>query len=96
MAERPPVYAHGGLALPLVTMSARPARVRHHAVPPVPRPEEGGDPRTRRHLPNKSVQQQNDEQRYDRDFGDNGGGGGGDVDSGNDGIDLRSLLGGTL
>ena len=96
IVARLPVHTHGGLALPLLTMSAHPARGRHHAVwadvPPAPQPREGGDPRTRRHEPRNSVQQRNDEQRLDRDFGSDSGGDD-DVDSGNDGIDLRSLLG---
>jgi hypothetical protein len=37
------------------------------------------------------VQQQNDEQRFDRDF--DGHGDDEDIDAGNDGLDLRSLLG---
>jgi hypothetical protein len=39
------------------------------------------------------VRQQNDEQRFDRDFRDSDDYGDDDGDAGNDGIDLRSLLG---
>jgi hypothetical protein len=95
-AERP--SAHGGLAIPLLSMSAHASRGRHHAVAadvtPVPAPREQGGPRARRNTPRNIVQKQNDEQRFDRDFdGDNGGDD--DTDTGNDGIDLRSILGAT-
>jgi cell wall-associated NlpC family hydrolase len=85
-----------GLHVPLLTMSA-PARGRHHTArrddPPAPRPGEQSRPRPQPHWPRSSVQQQNDEQRFDRDFYGTGGDDDDDADLGNDGIDLRSLLG---
>ena len=79
----------------LVTMSAH--RGRHHAVPmdrtPVPQPADQGGARPRPHWPRSSVQKQNDEQHYNRDFDGNSDDDGDADDNGNDGIDLRSLLG---
>jgi cell wall-associated NlpC family hydrolase len=101
-AAQPPAYAPsqevGVLPIPALTMSA-PARKRHHAVradvTPVPRPQDQNGPAPRPHWPGASVKQQNDEQKFDRVFdgrGDDGDDDDGDL--GNDGIDLRSLLGG--
>jgi cell wall-associated NlpC family hydrolase len=98
---RPPAYAPsqemGTMPVPALTMSA-PARRRHHAVradgTPVPRPQDPNGPAPRPHWSRNAVQQQNDEQKFDRVFdgrGDNDDDGG---DLGNDGIDLRSILGG--
>jgi hypothetical protein len=82
---------------PLVTMSAH--KRWHHVVPvgdtPVPPPAGEGAGRPRPHWPRSSVQKQNDEQQYNRDF-DGNSDDDGDADdngAGNDGIDLRSLLG---
>jgi hypothetical protein len=86
----------GTLPIPALTMSA-PSRRRHHAVradgTPLPRPQDQNGPAPRPYRPGTSVQQQNDEQKFDRDFDGRDGGDDGDGDSGNDGIDLRSLLG---
>jgi hypothetical protein len=84
------------LPIPLLTMSAH--KARHHAVPadqtPVPQPADQGGARPRPHWPRSSVQKQNDEQQYNRDFDGHGDDDDGDAgDNGNDGIDLRSLLG---
>jgi hypothetical protein len=71
---------------------------RHHAVQddrtPVPQPAGQGSTRPRPHWPRSSVQKQNDEQQYNRDYDDNSGDDDGDADdNGNDGIDLKSILG---
>jgi cell wall-associated NlpC family hydrolase len=99
--DRPPAYAPsqevGILPIPALTMSA-PSRKRHHAVradvTPVPRPQDHNGPAPRPHSPGTTVQQQNDEQKFDRVFDGRGDADDDDSDLGNDGIDLRSLLGG--
>jgi cell wall-associated NlpC family hydrolase len=94
----PPAPSPGvvGLHVPLLSMSA-PARGRHHAArrddPPVPAPGEQGRPGPQPHWPRSSVQHRDDDQRFDRDFYGTRGDDDDDADSGNDGIDLRSLLG---
>ncbi|WP_185792252.1 C40 family peptidase [Actinoallomurus bryophytorum] len=93
----PPQEA-GTLPIPALTMSA-PARRHHHAVradgTPLPRPQDQNGPAPRPHWPGTSVQQQNDEQKFDRVYDGRGDGDDDDDgDLGNDGIDLRSLLGG--
>jgi cell wall-associated NlpC family hydrolase len=101
--DRPPAYAPpqeaGILPVPALHMAA-PSRKRHHAVradvTPVPRPPDQNDPAPRPHWPRTSVQQQNDEQKFDRVFDGSGDSDDDDGDPGNDGIDLRSLLGGAL
>jgi cell wall-associated NlpC family hydrolase len=99
MARRPSAYGPQGLAFSLLNMAAHAPRRRHHAVmadgTPTPPPgAQAGPQRPRRHGPHSVVRQRNDEQRFDRDYddssaSDNGG------DSGDDGIDLPSLLGDT-
>jgi cell wall-associated NlpC family hydrolase len=98
-AYTPPAYAPsqeaGTLPIPALTMSAR---KRHHAVradgTPPPRPQDQNGPAPRPHWPGTSVRQQNDEQKIDRVFDGRGDSDDDDGDLGNDGIDLRSLLGG--
>ncbi|WP_329249443.1 NlpC/P60 family protein [Actinoallomurus sp. NBC_01490] len=96
------------LSIPLLRLSA-PRGHHHDDPAPRPGTQPGahtgtrGGPRTgahtggRRHRPRVSVRRQNDEQRFDRDFSDGGHYGNeyGDDDggAGDDGIDLRSLLG---
>jgi cell wall-associated NlpC family hydrolase len=97
----PPPAAHApspgvaGLHVPLLSMSA-PVRGRHRAVrrhdPPVPAPGEQSRPGSQPHWPRSVVQHRDDEQRFDRDYYGTGGDDD-DADDGNDGIDLRSLLG---
>jgi cell wall-associated NlpC family hydrolase len=95
--SRPPAAAHRvvGLSVPLLNMSARAHGGRHHARAaddtPVPGPADHAEPAPPRHRPRSTVRRQHDEQRFDRDF--DGTGDDDDTDSGNDGIDLRSLLG---
>jgi cell wall-associated NlpC family hydrolase len=100
--ERPRAYAPsqgvGILPVRALTMAA-PSRVRHHHavradVTPVPRPQDQNGPAPRPHWPGATVQQQNDEQKFDRVFDGRGDSDDDDGDLGNDGIDLRSLLGG--
>jgi cell wall-associated NlpC family hydrolase len=99
ITQRPSAYGPDDLAFSLLTMSAHAPR-GHHAVvadgtpvpPPVPPPGAQANPRPHRQWPRNSVQQRNDEQRIDRDYDDTGGADE-DVDSGDGGIDLRSLLG---
>jgi hypothetical protein len=92
--DQPPA-AQAGLPAPLLTMAAH--RGRHHAVPaeepPVPQPADQPDARPRPHRPRSSVQKQNDEQHYNRDFDGTSDDDGDADDNGTDGIDLRSLLG---
>ncbi|MFB9832795.1 C40 family peptidase [Actinoallomurus acaciae] len=110
--QEPAAYAppagSGLLSIPLLRMSAPRG---HHHDDPAPRPRTQPDAHTgphtgphagthtgsRPHRARTSVRRQNDEQRFDRDFGDGGDTGDyGDNDdgaAGNDGIDLRSLLG---
>ncbi|GAA4485204.1 hypothetical protein GCM10023191_009480 [Actinoallomurus oryzae] len=99
------------LSIPLLRLSA-PRGHHHDDPAPRPGTQPGahtgtrGGPRTgahtggRRHRPRVSVRRQNDEQRFDRDFSDGGHYGNeyGDDDggAGDDGIDLRSLLGDAL
>lgn len=93
-AAHAPSFGTGGLSVPLLNMSAPSPIGRHHVLwrhTPVPQPGEQGQHRPHRHWPRSSVQQQNDEQRFDRDF--DGHGDDEDIDAGNDGLDLRSLLG---
>jgi hypothetical protein len=95
-AASAPSRAATGLSIPLLNMSAHMGR--HHAVQddrtPVPQPAGQGSTRPRPHWPRSSVQKQNDEQQYNRDYDDNSGDDDGDADdNGNDGIDLKSILG---
>ena len=107
-SERAPAPAsvpsgRGLLRVPLLALSA--PRGHHHRAdpPPVPRPAASAGAQTgpqaapyagpRPHRPRYAVRQQNDEQRFDRDFRDSDDYGDDDGDAGNDGIDLRSLLG---
>ena len=84
---------------PLLTMSAH--RGWRHAVPaddaPVPppadQPADQGGARPRPHSPRSSVQKQNDQQEYNRDFDGHSDDDGDADDNGNGDIDLRSLLG---
>ncbi|MDN3353052.1 C40 family peptidase [Actinomadura sp. DC4] len=77
------------ITLPIPLIAAR-HRGRHQPEPP---PGDHGGPRPRPHWPRSSVQQQNDEQRFDRDFDGRGDDDGGDLGDAGDGLDLRSLLG---
>ncbi|GLY88153.1 C40 family peptidase [Actinoallomurus iriomotensis] len=90
------------LSVPLLRMSA--PRGDHHHADPAPRPapkpgahagsHAGARTGTRPHRPPATVRRQNDEQRFDRDFSDGDDQRDDDAgDTGNDGIDLRSLLG---
>src|SRR4051812_44858763 len=92
--ERPPAYAPSqGVGIPPVralTMAA-PSRVRHHHavradVTPAPRPQDQNGPAPRPHWPGATVQQQNDEQKFDRVFDGRGDNDDDDGDLGNDGI----------
>jgi hypothetical protein len=98
-AAAPPSSGSGLLSVPLLRMSGSGG---HHHDDPAPHP--GTQPgahagshaetRSRPHRPRTTVRRQNDEQRFDRDFGDGGGYADDDDGSaGNDGLDLRSLLG---
>jgi cell wall-associated NlpC family hydrolase len=97
-AQRPSAHGLGGVALPLISMVAPTPRSRHDAVAadgtPVPPPDPRQNPRHRPRWPRNSVQQRNDEQRIDRVFTDtDADGADDDADPGDDGLDLRSLLG---
>lgn len=96
-ARRPAAHGPTDLAFSLLNMAAPAPRWHHQAVvadgTPVPPPGPPEKPRPRPRWPRNSVQHRNDEQRIDRDYTD-ADGADDDVDSGNDGIDLRSLLGG--
>ena len=84
------------LPVRVLTMAA-PSRERHHHAygwsdtGPTPQAQNG---QARPPWPGATVQQQNDEQKFDRVYDGRGDNDDEDGDLGNDGIDLRSLLGG--